>query len=202
MIHPNTELRLVDAQIGYGVFASSPIPKGSILYVQDQLEIRVSPELYVKLDHASRAAVEKYSFIDPEGTRILSWDIAKYVNHSCSPNSLSTVWGFEIAIRDIEAGEEITDDYGLFNLEWEMECSCGQKDCRKSIRADQAKHLYRKWDREIRSAMSQFEMVTQPLLPCMDEQTRVAAFEYLSSKRKYRSVRHLLKPIQSIGAVA
>jgi len=202
MIHPNTELRFVDSQIGYGVFASSPIPKGSILYVQDQLEIRVTPELYATLGDASRAAVEKYSFIDPEGIRILSWDIAKYVNHSCSPNSLSTVWGFEIAIRDIEAGEEVTDDYGLFNLDWEMECSCGHKHCRQSIRADQANRLYRKWDREIRSAMSQFALGDQPLLPCMDEQTRVAIYDYLNGNRKYRSVRHLLKPIQSIGEVA
>lgn len=65
MIHPDTELRLVDARIGYGVFASAPIPKGSILYVQDPLEIRVSPELYLTLDETCRQSVDKYSSSAP-----------------------------------------------------------------------------------------------------------------------------------------
>ena len=42
MIHPKTELRFVNDDIGYGVFATEFIPKGTILYVKDELEIKVS----------------------------------------------------------------------------------------------------------------------------------------------------------------
>lgn len=115
---------------------------------------------------------------------------------------MSTIWGFEIATRDIEAGEEITDDYGLFNLEWEMECSCGQKSCRGWIRSDQAHRLYRKWDRDIRSAMSHLPVAPQPLLPSMDDATRASVADYLNGKKRYRSVRHLLKPFHAIAEVA
>lgn len=41
MIHPSTELRLVDAVIGYGVFATGFLPRGTIIDAQDALEARV-----------------------------------------------------------------------------------------------------------------------------------------------------------------
>ena len=38
MIHPNTRLGFVNEEIGYGVFATALIPKGTIVYVKDDLE--------------------------------------------------------------------------------------------------------------------------------------------------------------------
>lgn len=43
MIHPKTELRYINDTVGYGVFATDRIPKGTIVYVKDSLEITVSP---------------------------------------------------------------------------------------------------------------------------------------------------------------
>jgi uncharacterized protein len=143
MIHPSTELRLVSPHVGYGVFASRHIPKGSLVYVQDPLDIKITPQQYQRLDETSRQLAEKYSFLDAKGNRILSWDAAKYVNHSCHPNTMSTAWGFEVALRDIEPGEEITDEYSLFNLEWEMECACGHHNCRGTIRPTDAMMHFR-----------------------------------------------------------
>src|SRR5438105_11485669 len=40
----------------------------------------------------------------------------------------------EIAIRDIQQGEEITDDYGSLNLETEFVCACASELCRGIIR--------------------------------------------------------------------
>jgi hypothetical protein len=37
MIHPDTELRYVNDIIGYGVFATRLIPRGTITWVQDEL---------------------------------------------------------------------------------------------------------------------------------------------------------------------
>jgi hypothetical protein len=39
MIHPHTCIRYVNPQIGYGVFATAFIPKGTIVYVKDDLEL-------------------------------------------------------------------------------------------------------------------------------------------------------------------
>lgn len=54
MIHPSTELRLVSPHVGYGVFASRTIPKGSLVFVQDPLDIELTPEQYQCLDETSR----------------------------------------------------------------------------------------------------------------------------------------------------
>lgn len=193
MIHPSTELRLVSPHVGYGVFASRPIPRGTLVFVQDPLDIIITPEQYPCLDDVSRELAEKYSYIDARGNRILSWDGAKYVNHSCQPNTMSTGWGFEIAVRDIAAGEEITDEYGLFNLEWEMDCCCGHSACRGRIRPGDAALLYRRWDRRVKSAMADIPGVEQPLLRCLDPMTRISLEQYLSGKTRYRSVRSLLR---------
>ena len=58
-------------------------------------------------DPIYKDVIEKYSYTEPNGNMILSWDIAKYVNHCCNCNIISTGYGFEIAIRDIQPGEEL-----------------------------------------------------------------------------------------------
>lgn len=193
MIHPSTELRLVSPHVGYGVFASQLIPKGSLVFVQDPLDIEITPEQYQELNETSRQLAEKYSYIDARGNRILSWDAGKYVNHSCNPNTMSTAWGFEVALRDIEPGEEITDEYALFNLEWEMDCCCGHDACRGKIRPDDAWMHYRLWDRSIRSAVTAIPSVEQPLIACLDDLTRSSLDQYLAGSTRYRSVRSLLR---------
>lgn len=193
MIHPSTELRLVNPHVGYGVFASRHIPKGSLVYVQDPLDIKITPEQYKRLDDTSRQLAEKYSFLDARGNRILSWDAAKYVNHSCNPNTMSTAWGFEVALRDIEPGEEITDEYSLFNLEWEMDCACGHHACRGMIRPTDAMMHFRSWDQSIRSAIALIPHVEQPLIRCLNMLTNHALNQYLCGETRYRSVRTLLK---------
>ncbi|GAA5483436.1 SET domain-containing protein [Haloferula sargassicola] len=202
MIHPATELRLVNPQVGYGVFASRFIPMGSLVYVQDPLEIHLSPERYASLDEASRQVAEKYSFIEPGGNRVLSWDSAKYVNHSCRPNTMSTAWGFEIAVADIEPGEEITDEYGLFNLEWEMDCCCGHEACRGRIRAADVHLHFRHWDKRVRHAVRRLGEVDQPLLPFVDAPTRRAIEGLVAGRTRYRSVRQLILPPAFFGTSA
>ena len=43
MLHPHTELRHVSKLIGYGVFATQLIPKGTITWVRDDLDQTFSP---------------------------------------------------------------------------------------------------------------------------------------------------------------
>src|SRR4051812_19736269 len=59
----------------------------------------------------------------------VSWNPAKFINHCCAPNAEAEFFGDQIwimAIRNIEAGEEITFNYS-YDLEdyKEHPCRCG-----------------------------------------------------------------------------
>ena len=188
MIHPNTELKLIDEQIGYGVFATADIPEGTIVYVKDSLELVVSPTDYLMHGEDMQEVIEKYSYIDERGNRIISWDFAKYVNHCCNCNSISTGYGFEIAIRDIRQGEQITDEYGIFNLERPMTVVCGQENCRKEIKPTDFDDYYQAWDQKIKASITRLFEVNQPLMPFVDEPTRAELDELFRNPEKYKSV--------------
>ncbi len=188
MIHPNTELKFIDEAIGYGVFATSFIPEGTIVYVKDSLELEVSPTDYLLHTPDVREVIDKYSYIDPHGNRVISWDFAKYVNHCCNCNTISTGYGFEIAIRDIQAGEQITDEYGLFNLDAEMEVVCGQHNCRKTLKPNDIDTHYKDWDIKIQKSISKLFDVEQALLPFIDEKTRSELDEFYKNPELYKSV--------------
>jgi SET domain-containing protein len=55
-------------------------------------------------------------------------------NHSCDPN-IASVDDEMIALRDIEAGEELTIDYTQYSPKiWSMKCNCGAKNCTGIVR--------------------------------------------------------------------
>jgi uncharacterized protein len=63
-----------------------------------------------------------------------------YFNHSCNPNSGIKGQIFLVAMRDIQAGEEIVFDYAMVLSDWvesslkfEMECRCNSDRCRKKV---------------------------------------------------------------------
>lgn len=200
MIHPNTELKYINDQIGYGVFATKFIPKGTITYVKDSLELEVSPAAYLEFTLEMQQVIEKYSYIDERGYRIISWDFAKYVNHCCNCNTMSTGYGFEIAIKDIEMGEQITDEYGIFNLEYEIPLSCQYKSCRKVVRPGDFEELYKQWDVEVKSALTMLYKTNQPLWGLLDLNCRKALDDFNHSSEHYRSV-YALRYLKSNGVM-
>ena len=42
--------------------------------------------------------------VRPPGTEDEDFDHGKYENHACDPNTLTTGFGFDIAVRDIQPG--------------------------------------------------------------------------------------------------
>lgn len=188
MIHPKTELRFISESIGYGVFATEKIPEGTIVYVKDSLELVVSPTDYLVHNKEMQDVIEKYSYIDEQGNRIISWDFAKYVNHCCNCNTISTGYGFEIAIRDIEAGEQITDEYGIFNLEYEMTLVCGEHCCRKVIKPSDFEQYYQDWDLKIKKSIAKLFEVQQPLVPFIDADSKTALDAFFVNPEMYKSV--------------
>lgn len=191
MIHPDTELKHVNETKGRGVFATKPIPKGTITYVKDPLEIEIKPgDPRLQMPELS-SLIETYSYIDENGIRILSWDNAKYVNHCCCCNTMSTGYGFEIAISDIDAGEEITDEYGMFNVEYTMQLSCEKSECRKSVSSSDLETYYKVWDDMVRTSLEFVNDVEQPLLSFLDDETHRSLQQFLNTGKGYRSVLNL-----------
>lgn len=191
MIHPHTCIRHINDEMGYGIFATRFLPKGTITYVKDALEVEVTQEAYQNLPPIFRQTVDKYSYIDENGTRIVSWDMAKYVNHCCNCNTMSTGYGFEIAIRDIYPGEEITDEYGLFNMGEDMFVHCQSEACRGLVQAIDIDRYFEKWDRDLIAALENLDLVEQPLVPLLQEDTLRSLEDFKRDPSNYRSVRSL-----------
>ena len=163
MLHPDTELRLVNDHIGYGIFATRRIPKGTITWVRDELDQTFDPNQLARFGPVYHPLLEKYSFVDANGHFVLCWDLARFMNHSCEANCLGAGYEFEIAVRDIEPGEELTDDYGTLNPRETFVCACGRPACRKVVQPDDFLHHWVNWDNQLRSAFSALKVVAQPL---------------------------------------
>jgi hypothetical protein len=58
-----------------------------------------------------------------------------YCNHSCEPNIGVRGNIIFVAMRDIEAGEELTPDHAMFvsNPNYSMICSCQTPSCRHAV---------------------------------------------------------------------
>lgn len=194
MLHPHTELRFIDEFMGYGVFATRRIPRGTITWARCELDQTFDPDHVKDLPEIYRSVLDKYSFMDGHGQLVLCWDHGRYVNHSCRPNCLSPGYDFEIAVRDIEVGEELTDDYGTLNLEWSFECRCGNPGCRGKILPDDLVTHGERWDGEVRQSFPLIAQLKQPLWELVQEKESVQAaldgrIEMPSCRLNYRGLR-------------
>jgi len=174
VIHPDTELRVVDPRVGMGVVATSRIPKGTITWVRDTLDLGVSRADFRRLPELFRAGLHKYTYVTGAGEHVLCWDHGRYMNHSCEPTCMSPGFDLEIAIRDIQAGEELTGDYAIYNIESGFDCLCGARLCRGRVEPHDRLGLVDRWDRVVRDALFLLPTVTQPLWPLVGNQEAVA----------------------------
>ena len=170
MIHPHTELRFISDEVGHGIVATQLIPKGSITWVQDKLDVVLTPAQLDKMSDYYKNILDYYTFRNQKGNYILCWDLAKYVNHSFKSNCLTTPYDFEIAIRDIYPGEELTDDYGYLNIAKPFKAKDeGTK--RKIVYPDDLLKYHQKWDKAIEEAFQYIGDVNQPLFQLLPEKT-------------------------------
>jgi len=179
MMHPDTELRYINDEIGYGVFATRFIPKGTITWALDPLDQQFDESYLNSLDDLQRDRLIKYSYRDERGIYILCWDVARYMNHSFDSNCIATAYRLELAARDIQAGEELTDDYGYFNLDKPFYCLPEPGTDRTCVLPDDLLLYYPIWDRQAASAMRYFNAVSQPLKylidrPILEKMTEIA----------------------------
>lgn len=191
MLHPDTRLQFIDENIGYGVFATRRIPAGTMTYVKDALEIELDAGHHLLSSAVYGKLVRKYAYREASGAHVVGWDLSKYMNHSCNPNTLSTGYNFEIAVRDIRPGEQITDDYGMLNMDATMPCSCQQPECRWEIQPDDMDYLWQQWDDQVRTALASLLKVPQPLMEVLDAETCRSVMHYLNTGNGYLSVKAL-----------
>jgi len=129
-----TPLVIADASAcGKGVFSSQAIRKGNFIYLLDGVTITLG-QLVERVLAGSEAMndplqIGKKTYLDLD-------DFSRTFNHSCDPNAGLRKRSELFALRDIEAGEQITFDYSatVAPTEWSMECMCGSTKCRKIIR--------------------------------------------------------------------
>ncbi len=153
MLHPQTELKFVSQEIGHGIFATADIPKGTITWVKDQLD-RVFTQAEVnQLTPANFENLMKYTYRNKSGDYFFCWDLARFVNHNHNPNTMLTPLGFEIALRNIKEGEEITNDYGTLNIIESFQCASGPQEDRHFVHPDDLLRFHKEWDSLILAAL-------------------------------------------------
>jgi hypothetical protein len=161
---------------GEGIFAGELIPKGTIVFYYSNNDIYISKKEFKSLPNLRKQQVHKLGVEAENGDWIVTDGDA---NHSCDANILSLfVNGLycDIAVKDIQIGEEITIDYGLFysSFPWQMKCRCHSGNCRgvfgSAIAVDsQTQQL---WHFRISEAIERIHHVKQALFSRDDESAK------------------------------
>ncbi|AQQ70055.1 SET domain protein [Limihaloglobus sulfuriphilus] len=202
MIHPQTTIRYICPEVGIGVFALADIPRGTIVVVRDSCDLCITEQQFGRMPQPLKSFTETYMYHDKDGNLILSWDHAKYMNHSCLSNTMMTGCNFEIAVRDISAGEEITTEYGLLNIQQPYSIDCGAPDCRKIVKADDIDTYGDIWDQLIKESMLLINKVPQPLWPLVETSTKESIKSMLANPDDYISVKTIKWPVNETDAAA
>jgi len=121
-----------------GCYTTEPIRKGTFVieYTGPRITVEEADERYSNCEQTYLFGLEDGKYvIDGQG-------VAAFINHSCVPNCETDeidgrVW--IIALRDIEAGEELTYEYELYDAgdEEDARCRCGAPGCRGTMYSDE-----------------------------------------------------------------
>jgi hypothetical protein len=197
VLHPHTELRYINQSLGYGVVATRLIPRGTIIWALDKLDQTFSQDEIAHLGKPYSELLEKWAYQLPNGDSVLNWDLARYFNHSCDPNCMNAGMSFEIAVRDIPVGTELTDDYRMLNKSLPYDCACGSPQCNTLISANDFLHHASRWDDIVRAAFPSIAAVEQPLWNFVQEKDQIA--QALADPHRIPSCRANRFSAQEIG---
>lgn len=187
MIHPHTELKFISNEVGYGIVATQFIPAGTITWVLDKLDREFSPLEFQQMEPIYQKILDTYTFRNNSGNLVLCWDNGRYVNHSFNSNCLTTAYDFEIAIRDIQVGEQLTDDYGYLNIPAPFR-GIDEGTRRKIVYPNDLVKYYRSWDKKIAKVFHRINRVDQPLKEVLTEETRFRIERILNDEEPLQSI--------------
>lgn len=187
MIFPKTELQFISPQMGYGVVATEFIPKGTITWVLDRLDREFTPRQIQQLPPTYQGIIDTYSYRNNRGNYVLCWDFGRYVNHSFKSNCLTTAYNFEIAIRDIYPGEQLTDDYGYLNVNTPFE-PIDEGTERKVVYPDDLPNYYSQWDAQLKEVFPLIVQIPQPLKSLLSQQQWKTVEKVANQQQEMRSI--------------
>lgn len=187
MIHPKTELRFISKEVGYGVFATDFIPAGTITWVVDKLDREFRPEEFFAMDLVYQNIIDTYTFRNNIGNYVLCWDHGRFVNHSFNSNCLTTAYDFEIAIRDILPGEQLTDDYGYLNIK-DPFTAVDEGTERKIVYPDDLVRYYKVWDAQILKVFGKINAYEQPLRVLIKDELWDKVQKIIAGKQQIDSI--------------
>ena len=119
---------------GQGAFAEEPIPtrlkigeiRGESISVAEARIRATRSERIMIVELSDKKAIDFSKSVDP----------MRYTNHSCQPNARLCIRQGRVefyALRAINAGEEVTVDYGETHHEGRLRCRCGVQGCRGAL---------------------------------------------------------------------
>ncbi|MCI9286959.1 MAG: SET domain-containing protein [Clostridia bacterium] len=117
---------------GKGIFAKEFIKKGEMVFIK-------GGHLLTRDEIFSTGVINSYFPISDEYflgamSKKEEDNINLFENHSCNPNCGLRGEITFIAMRDINKDEELTTDYAFIdNEDYQFECTCGSKNCRKVV---------------------------------------------------------------------
>jgi uncharacterized protein len=187
MIHPRTELKFISEDIGYGVVATEFIPAGTITWALDKLDREFRPTEYEKMEPLYRNILDTYTFRNNQGNFILCWDNGRYVNHSFNSNCLTTAYDFEIAVRDIQPGEQLTDDYGYLNITHPFR-GIDEGTRRKVVYPDDLLKYSKHWDKKLKDVFHKIPNLKQPLRELISSELWEEIVEISKGQKQMESI--------------
>ena len=130
---PKTDLRNSPIH-GKGLFAQDAISQGEVVAVKGgyvlpsstwlELERTLGP---AEIQIGEDLYVAPISQGERDGSML-------YINHSCDPNCAIQGQIVFVAMRDIEAGEELSHDWATTDdMDYVLDCNCGTSKCRGTV---------------------------------------------------------------------
>ncbi len=142
--NPRVSVELKPSRInssGVGVFAIYGFKKGDKIFIP----AFHGPGVFLpwdevkKLDKEVQRMITRFCIGDIKGVKVpLDFDqlpVTFFLNHSCDFNVGFSDKNYYVAVKDINAGDELYLDYGLAisDPNYTMECQCRSLNCRKII---------------------------------------------------------------------
>ena len=116
---------------GLGVSIGENVKKGEIISrIKGEMKFKVNKSLKDTFANPDWVGIAKDQWIDPAKPY-------KFLNHSCNPTAGIKGKLTLVALKNLKEGEEVTIDYSTIEGDpnWKMQCTCGEKNCRKIIRS-------------------------------------------------------------------
>ena len=103
---------------GVGLFASQNLAAGQVIWrFTEGVDWRLDADALARFPEPYRSMLRHYLYRDESGMYVLCGDNAKFMNHQDDPNCDDSGDVCTVTRRAVVAGEELTCDYRLFDLD-------------------------------------------------------------------------------------